>query len=168
MVLGLAHGKVELSDSDPEWEALYQYEAARLLPAIGPLIVDMQHFGSTSIGGIKAKPIIDILVGLRRFDDGPLLIAPLEALGYDYVGPDMVPNDHLFGKGVVRTHLLHAVEHGGYHWRRDLKFRDRLRADSALAEEYERLKVNLAARFADSRAAYTAAKAAFIDAIADD
>lgn len=167
MALGLAHGKVALSDSDPEWTALYQEEAARLLPAIGPLIVDIQHFGSTSISGIKAKPVIDILVGLRRFDDGPFLVGPLESLGYDYVGPDMVPNDHLFGKGVVRTHLLHAVEHSGYHWRRDLRFRDRLRADPSLAAAYEQLKVDLAARFPDSRAEYTAAKATFIDAIAD-
>ena len=167
MPLGLAHGKVALADSDPQWVALYQAEVARLLPAIGPLIVDIQHFGSTSIPGIKAKPIINILVGLRRFDDGPLLVEPLTGLRYDYVGTDMVPNDHLFGKGVVRTHLLHAVEHGGYHWQRDLKFRDRLRAEPALVAEYERLKVDLAARFPDSRADYTAAKAAFIDTIAD-
>jgi len=167
MPLGLAHGKVVLADSDPEWAALYQAEAARLLPAIGPLIVDIQHYGGTSIPGIKAKPIIDIVVGLQRFDDGLLLVEPLAALGYDYVGVDIVPNDHLFGKGVVRTHLLHAVEHDGHHWQRSLRFRDRLRADPALAADYERLKVELAARYPNSRAEYTAAKAAFIDPIAD-
>jgi len=167
MPLGLAHGKVVLADNDPEWTALYEAEAARLLPAISRLIVDIQHYGSTSIPCIKAKPIIDIVVGLRRFEDGLLLVEPLTDLGYDYVGVDMVPNDHLFGKGVVRTHLLHAAEHGGDHWKRDLRFRDRLRSDPALAAEYERLKVDLAARYPDSRADYTAAKAAFIDTIAD-
>lgn len=165
--LGLAHGIVRLSESHAGWAALYHAEAERLRPAIGTLVVAIEHFGSTAIPGIKAKPILDILVGLERFEDGLRLVAPLEALGYDYVGTDMVPNDHLFGLGQVRTVLLHAVEHGGYHWTRNLRFRDRLRADPALAARYEALKVELAARFADQRAAYTAAKQAFIDGIAD-
>ncbi len=167
MALGLAHGRVTLVDGDAGWPALFEAEAARLAPAIGPLVVGIEHIGSTSIPGIKAKPIVDILVGLRRFEDGERLVAPLAALSYDYVGTDMVPHDHLFGLGEPRTHLLHAVLQDGYHWRRDLRFRDRLRADPALAEAYERLKMQLAARYPDNRAAYTAAKAEFIDPIAD-
>jgi GrpB-like predicted nucleotidyltransferase (UPF0157 family) len=89
------------------------------------------------------------------------------ALGYDYVGTDMVPDDHLFGLGVARRYLVHAVTHGGRHWVRNLRFRDQLRANPELAAVYERLKVDLAAKFPDSRAHYTAAKQAFIDAIAD-
>lgn len=168
MALGVPHGKVVLADSDCGWPALYAAEVARIVPAIGSHVVAIEHFGSTSIAGIKAKPIIDILVGLRRFEDGDLLVAPLAALGYDYVGTQMVADDHLFGLGVVRTHLLHAVVHGGYHWMRDLRFRDRLRADPGLAAAYERLKIDLARRFGDDRAAYTAAKQTFIDAIADN
>jgi GrpB-like predicted nucleotidyltransferase (UPF0157 family) len=165
--LGLEPKKVRLRDSDARWPELYRAEHARLLPAIGPLVVGIEHFGSTSIPGIKAKPILDILVGLRKFDDGLLLVEPLASLGYDYVGAEMVPHDHLFGLGVARTHLLHAVEHGGYHWTRNLRFRDALRADPGLAAAYEAMKVDLATRFADSRAEYTAAKKAFIDKIAD-
>jgi len=165
--LGLAHGKVKLADANPRWAELYAIEAVRLGAAIGSLVVDIQHFGSTSIAGIKAKPIIDILIGLQRFEDGEGLVAPMLALGYDYVGVEVVPNDHLFGKGVVRTHLAHAVLHDGHHWRRNLRFRDRLRADAALRAGYQRLKVELAAQFPDNRAAYTAAKAEFIDRIAD-
>lgn len=139
----------------------------RLRGAIGPLVAGIEHFGSTAIPGLKAKPILDILVGLRRFEDGVLLVAPLGTLGYDYVGTDMVPNDHLFGQGEARTVLLHAVEHGGHHWTRNLRFRDRLRAEPALAASYEQLKLDLATRFADSRADYTTAKRAFIDSVAD-
>ncbi len=95
------------------------------------------------------------------------MVGPMRSLGYDYVGTDMVPDDHLFGLGEARTHLVHAVEHCGYHWQRNLRFRDRLWADPALAVAYEKLKVGLAERFADSRASYTAAKRAFIDGIAD-
>jgi GrpB-like predicted nucleotidyltransferase (UPF0157 family) len=165
--LGLEGGKVRLHDSDGRWPALFAAERERLLPAIGALVISIEHFGSTSIPGIKAKPILDILVGLRRFDDGARLIEPLTGLGYDYVGTEMVPNDHLFGLGEKRTVLLHAVEHGGYHWSRNLRFRDRMRAEPALRAAYEALKVDLAVRFVDSRAEYTAAKKAFIDSIAD-
>ena len=166
-LLGLAHGKVMLSEANAGWSVLYEAEAARLAAQIAPFIVDMQHFGSTSIPGIKAKPIIDILIGLQRFEDGEKLVVPLTALGYDYVGIDMVPNDHLFGLGVVRTHLVHAVTFGGHHWVRNLRFRDSLTADPALRAGYERLKVDLATRYPEDRAAYTAAKAEFIDRIAD-
>ena len=165
--LGLQSGKVALTESDPRWEALFEAEKGRISSAIGPLALDIQHFGSTSIPGIKAKPILDILVGLPDFEAGRALVAPMQGLGYDYVGVDMVPDDHLFGLGEPRTHLVHAVVHGGHHWTRNLRFRDQLRAQPSLAEAYEALKVDLAARFADSRASYTAAKQAFIDAIAD-
>ena len=165
--LGLEGGKVVLAENDPLWQALYEAEKQRLLDAIGPQILDIQHFGSTSIPGIKAKPILDILVGLPDFDAGNALVAPMTALGYDYVGIEMVPNDHLFGLGEPRTHLVHAVVHGGYHWNRNLRFRDQLRAQPSLAAAYEALKIDLAVRFADNRAGYTAAKQSFIDKIAD-
>lgn len=165
--LGLEGGKVRLHDADARWPQLFAAEKERLADAIGALVRGIEHFGSTSIPGIKAKPILDILVGLPAFDDGARLIEPLAALGYDYVGTEMVPNDHLFGLGEPRTVLLHAVEYGGYHWNRNLRFRDRMRADPELRAAYEELKVDLAARFADRRAEYTAAKRAFIDSIAD-
>lgn len=165
--LGVAEGTVRLIDSDARWPDLYRMEEARLRAAIGPMIVAIEHFGSTAIPGIKAKPILDILVGIAHFEDGPGLVEPLAGLGYDYMGAEIVPMDHLFGLGQPRRHLLHAVEYGGYHWMRDLRFRDRLRADPALAATYEELKAELAERFADQRAEYTAAKQAFIDSIAD-
>ena len=167
LALGVPARKVFLSAHDARWDELYRAEEQRLRAAIGPLVADIQHFGSTSIPGIKAKPIIDILVGLHRFEDGASLVTPLAALGYDYVGTEMVPDDHLFGLGVARTHLLHGVAFGGYHWRRNLRFRDRMRAEPGLARAYEDLKVELALRHADDRPGYTAAKKAFIDTIAD-
>lgn len=166
-VLGLERGKVVLADPHPGWVTLYEAERQRLQEAIGPLIVGIEHFGSTSIPGIKAKPILDILVGLPDFEAGAALVGPMEELGYDYVGTQMVPDDHLFGLGQPRRHLVHAVVHGGYHWVRNLRFRDALRADPSLAAAYEALKVDLAARFGNERASYTAAKKTFIDAIAD-
>lgn len=165
--LGLAKGQVVLVDSDARWAELYRIEEGRLRAAIGNLVLDIQHFGSTAIPGIKAKPILDILIGIGSFEGGVRLVEPMAGLGYDYVGTEMVPDDHLFGLGASRTHLVHVVEHDSYHWRRNLRFRDRMRADPALAAAYEALKIELAERFADRRADYTKAKQAFIDRIAD-
>ncbi|MHB1109949.1 MAG: GrpB family protein [Devosia sp.] len=165
--LGLAKGKVLLAEADGRWAELFAMEERRLRVAIGSMVLGIEHFGGTAIPRIRAKPILDIMVGLERFEHGAGLVEPLERLGYDYVGIEMAPNDHLFGKGVARTHLLHAVEHNGHHWRRNLRFRDRLRLDPALAAAYEHLKIKLAERFTGSRVDCTAAKKAFIDRIAD-
>lgn len=165
--LGLESGKVRLADSKPEWAALFAAEKARLEAAIGPLMLGVEHFGSTAIPGLRAKPILDILVGLRRFEDGPALVAPLEALGYRYLGSDRIPGDHLFLYGEPTRHHVHALEHGGRLWTRQLRFRDALRADPALAAEYEALKLDLAARFANDRPAYLDGKQSFIDRISD-
>ena len=127
----------------------------------------MEHYGSTSVPGIKAKPIIDILAGIGRLEDGPSLIGPLAALGYDYVGDKVVPGHHIYGKGVERTHLLHVVEYGSTIWTEALRFRDALRDDPALAREYEALKIALSEKYGERRADYTAAKASFIQSVLD-
>jgi GrpB-like predicted nucleotidyltransferase (UPF0157 family) len=168
--LGVKHKVVVLAEPDDRWAEAYAREAASIRQVLGDLAVDIQHFGSTSIPAIKAKPIVDILIGVRRFEDGIGCIGPLEFIGYDYAGADIVPDDHIFGKGipqVTRTHLAHIVAHDGFHWRRNLLFRDRLRGDAFLASAYEALKVSLAAEYPNDRAAYTDAKKAFIDRVVE-
>lgn len=166
-MLGLEAGKVRLADSNPEWAASFAAEKERLEGAIGQWAVGIEHFGSTAIPGIKAKPILDILVGLRRFEDGVQLVGPLTALGYQYLGTEKVPEHHLFALGEPTRHHLHAVEHGGSRWVRQLRFRDALRADGSLAAAYEALKAELAARHPDSRLDYLNGKQAFIDRVSD-
>ena len=166
-VLGLAQTQVRLHDPTPLWAGLYCEEEAQLRAALGPAFLAVEHYGSTSVGGIKAKPIIDILAGIARLEDGPTLIAPLAALGYDYAGDKIVPGHHIFGKGEARTHLLHVVEYKSAIWDEALRFRDALRADPHLALEYEALKITLSEKYAERRADYTAAKASFIQAVLD-
>jgi GrpB-like predicted nucleotidyltransferase (UPF0157 family) len=91
--------------------------------------------------------------------------APLESIGYDFIAHAGIANDHVFGKGVARTHLLHVVEHGSAEWTNNLCFRDRLRNDPELAKEYERLKEELSRKFSDSRAEYHTAKSKFISEV---
>jgi len=164
--LGLRQGVVTLVDHNPAWGQAFQLEAERLRAALGPAVLDIQHIGSTAIPAIQAKPILDLMLGIADFDRGPLLEPALAQLGYDYARNAGLPYDHVFGKGVARTHLLHVVEHDGAQWHHKLRFRDRLLADPALALAYQALKIRLAQEFADSRAGYTAAKQQFIDDIA--
>ena len=162
--LGLRKGTVLLVDHNPAWHHAFETEATLIRTALGPVVIDLQHFGSTSIPTIRAKPILDLLLGIADFDQGPLLAPALAGIGYDYFPHAGVPNDHVFGKGMDRTHLLHVVAHNGPKWDRNIRFRDRLLADPALAQSYEALKDRLAVEFADNRAAYTDAKQQFIDA----
>ena len=164
-VLGLEHQAVRFHDPTPLWAQLYQQEERRILAALGLLVIDIQHYGSTAIPGIKAKPILDIMVGLKRFEDGPQCIALLESLGYDYAPQAGIPGDYTFGKGERRTHLVHVVEYGGENWAQSLRFRDVLKSDPALAREYEELKIRLGQQYGHSRAEYTDGKTAFIQKV---
>lgn len=166
-VLGLAQTQVRLHEPTPLWAKLYCEEEQRLKAALGSALLAIEHYGSTSVSGIQAKPIIDILAGIACLEDGPALIKPLAALGYDYAGDAVVPGHHIFGKGEQRTHLLHVVEYGSPIWEEALRFRDALRSDLHLAQEYEALKITLSEKYAERRADYTAAKASFIQAILD-
>jgi GrpB-like predicted nucleotidyltransferase (UPF0157 family) len=161
-VLGLEHDQVRLHPYTPLWAQLYRQEEEQINTAIGHLIVDIQHVGSTAVPGIEAKPILDIMAGVKRLEDARFYQAPLAAIGYEHRAHAGIPNDHVFGKGVMRTHILHIVEYGSREWTRNLYFRDALRSDPDLAREYEALKIELARKFSNNRAEYTAAKSAFI------
>jgi GrpB-like predicted nucleotidyltransferase (UPF0157 family) len=168
MALGL--GPIaRLVEYNPEWPRLYLDEKARILAAIGPWVSRIEHVGSTAVQGLAAKPILDILVGLRDLADAGLCIPRMEGLGYEYV-PEYekeLPMRRYFRKGPRenRTHHVHMVEEGSDFWLEHLRFRDYLRDHPKEARRYERLKRDLAARFANDRDAYTASKAEFIRSI---
>lgn len=164
--LGLRQGAVLLVPYNPAWETAFDMEAQAIRSALGANLIDIQHIGSSSIPGIKSKPILDVMVGIENLDTGPLLEPAMASIGYDFARHAGVPNDHVFGKGVERTHLVHVVQFGGSTWHHNLRFRDRLRADPSLAREYGDLKERLSTQFAQDRAAYTAAKKRFIDRVA--
>ncbi len=164
-VLGLENNVVRLSDHSSLWADLYREEEKRITAAIGHLIIDLQHIGSTAIPGIKAKPILDMLAGVAQLEKALLCKAPLEATGYDYIALAGIANDYVFGKGVPRTHYLHVVKYGGAKWANHLCFRDRLRRDPELAQAYEKLKEELSRKFSDSHAKYHDAKSKFINKV---
>lgn len=163
--LGLTRGQVRLSEPTSRWATLFQEESARLNLALQAYDAAVEHCGSTSIAGIPAKPILDVLVGIPAPFHVASITAALAPLGYEHATWAGVPGHEVFGKGDPRTHLLHVVPLYGSAWDRMLRFRDALRTDSMLAQEYGQLKRQLAARYPDNRSAYTDAKTEFIERV---
>jgi GrpB-like predicted nucleotidyltransferase (UPF0157 family) len=157
---GVHDRRVELVAYDSAWQALYEIERKRLEPLLGAL--EFHHIGSTAVPGLIAKPIIDMVALVGD------LAAPIAALmdsGYQYARVFNATFAHrrflCYPRASHRTHHLHLVDDNEELERR-LYFRDRLRADAALADEYAALKHALATRYPDDREAYTEAKAPFI------
>lgn len=157
---------VEIAEYDPAWPGAYERERAAILAALGDLVLAIEHVGSTAVPGLGAKPIIDIMVGLRRLADGEKCVGQLEALGFEHRGDGGIPGRLYFRKKLadgLRTHHIHMVEQGSDFWDRHILFRDYLREHPQEAKEYYRLKVRLAAQFGDDRLGYTEAKTEFIE-----
>jgi GrpB-like predicted nucleotidyltransferase (UPF0157 family) len=145
---------VAIAPYDPAWPRLFQEEAARLRALVpAALLRRIEHFGSTAVPGLAAKPIVDILVEVTDLSAIRQLVAPgLEEHGYDYfwrptAGSDTPPFYAWFIRrdrhSSVRTHHIHMVEpHFSEHWDR-LLFRDYLIAHPNAAKEYERIKYEL-------------------------
>ncbi len=165
MMLGLNADKVRLSGYDPAWVDAYNKESVAVRKVLGEVLVDIQHIGSTSVPGLKAKPILDILAGVVSFDRIEEIIAILENSGYTYAHWAGIPGDYTFRKGDITTCLLHVVAYESINWNHCISFRDILRKNSRIAEEYLSLKESLAEKYPDSREKYTDGKSKFISDI---
>ncbi len=164
--------KIEIVDYDPRWPERFDLEKRAIRHALGYFAgLRIEHFGSTSVPGLAAKPSLDILVGVSSKQDWPRMIQPLAVLGYVQVpGAFDDAIRWFFVKGLPpygekRTHHLHVCELESEEWKRELAFRDYLRGYPIDAMKYEALKRELAAKFATDREAYTEAKSEFIKEI---
>jgi GrpB-like predicted nucleotidyltransferase (UPF0157 family) len=160
--------EIEIVEYDPSWPALFAEEAARLRGALNPdLIVGLEHFGSTAIPGMAAKPIIDILIAVRSLLAArETFVEPLEDLDYVFWADNPKTDRLFFVKGMPpygerRTHHVHVVEPTAEPWQR-LGFRDYLIAHPEEARRYADLKRKLASAHRTDRESYTEAKAAFV------
>jgi GrpB-like predicted nucleotidyltransferase (UPF0157 family) len=164
-----AHGHLMIVAYDPRWPAHYQQERAALVTALGNRMLGIEHVGSTAVSGLAAKPIIDILIGLPRLEDADGCADALATLSYQFVPEALayMPDDRYFrrlvnsSEKVIQEFHLHATAYGSTFWRDRIRFRDLLRADPRLAEEYVELKRQLARRFT-SGPDYSIAKTDFI------
>jgi GrpB-like predicted nucleotidyltransferase (UPF0157 family) len=161
---------------DPRWVEMFEQERLHLLSCLPrDLVKRIEHFGSTAVPGLLAKPVVDMLVEVTSLDETRQKIAPiLEAQGYDYFwrpswGDDTPPFYAWFikrDKNGNRTHHIHMVESRFEHWDR-LLFRDYLIEHPDVAREYGDLKMRLANVHQNNRIAYTQAKDDFVGRITD-
>lgn len=162
---------VEVVPYDPAWPALYEQERKHLRECLPQeLIGRIEHFGSTAVPGLAAKPVVDMLVEVSSLAAAREVVPSIfEPQGYDYFwrptfGDDgepfycwLIKRDEA-GK---RTHHIHMVEAHFEHWDR-IVFRDYLRQHPQTMQEYADLKLRLARQYPGDRIAYTEAKGEFI------
>ena len=162
--------RVRIESYDPAWPLRFKCEAASISSALGTTAKAIEHIGSTAVPHLRAKPTIDILVGvvdLTAFDagSGP---RSLHRIGYEPRGELGVPGRRYFRKGASypRDFNVHVVRDGGGLWQTNLAFRDYLRDHPSAAAAYGKLKSELISRPGGDRLeVYAAGKAAFIEDI---
>ena len=155
--------EVVIVDYDPSWPTRFEQECRRLRQVFPAARIE--HIGSTSVRGLAAKPIIDLMVGLPSLQSQEH-VQGLADLGYEARGPQGVPERLFFVKrneAQVRTHHVHVAAHNSIFWKDHLLFRELLRSDPVEARRYETHKRDLATRFRRERALYTAAKSRYIE-----
>jgi GrpB-like predicted nucleotidyltransferase (UPF0157 family) len=136
---------VVIVPSDPEWPLRFESERALLERVLAPWLEGgIHHIGSTSIPGLAAKPVLDMIAGVHDLEQARAAFAPLAEAGYE--STPHRPGTHHFSKGPPPpyTHLLHLSEPGSDLWLERLAFRDALRASPELVAEYAELKRRLA------------------------
>jgi GrpB-like predicted nucleotidyltransferase (UPF0157 family) len=150
-----------------DWPLNFARVQAELLTAFADIAVQVEHIGSTSVPGLAAKPIIDVLLGADSLTTIESKAGALECFGYQYISQyeQELPMRRYFFKPEENDFLrvnLHAVVLGSSFWQEHIAFRDALRSDSSLLAEYCSLKMELAAQFPYDMPSYTAAKTPFI------
>ena len=156
-------GQVVLADHDPAWPATYEREAGRIRAALGATVRLLEHAGSTSVPGLPAKPIIDIVLAVPDSSDESTYVPALEAAGYRLTVREPDWFEHRCLKGADPAVNLHVFTEGSEEIDRMLAFRDWLRTHPDDRELYLRTKRELAARtwvfvqdYADAKSAVIA------------
>lgn len=158
---------VRLVPYDPAWPQRFADERALLTGVLAPWLEGgIEHIGSTAIPDLLAKPMIDIMAGVRTLTGSTDARSALAQVGYLYF-PYRANVMHWFCKPSPqrRTHHLHLVPHGSRLWQERLTFRDYLRAQPHIAREYADLKTQLAAQYEFDREAYTEVKSEFVQRV---
>jgi GrpB-like predicted nucleotidyltransferase (UPF0157 family) len=161
-------GSIVVCDYDPAWPVLFEKESAIIRNALGPLVLTVEHVGSTAVPGLPSKPIIDLLVGVRSFDEAmERCVEPMQGLGYVYIPEyaSWLPGELFFRKGPPGpwTHHVHLMETCHPRTEAFLVFRDYLRAHPDAARAYAAIKRSLAVSSQDDIKAYRTGKNSFVE-----
>lgn len=161
-----------ISEHDPMWHTLYLYEKKNIEQMIGlSNIVRINHYGSTSVPNLHAKPTVDILLEIQNDMDTKRIISLLKGIGYGYSPQPDNPAPHMmFMKGYTpngfsgQAYHVHVRYSGDWN---ELYFRDYLILHPDILEEYGKLKLQLKERYEFDREGYTSAKSNFIESITE-
>lgn len=160
----MTQAKVILEDYDPFWPIKFEKEKEFLMTVAGEWnFGSIEHVGSTAVTGMVAKPVIDIMFGVKSLNESKPAIDALINSGYEY-WPYKKDVMHWFCKpsDAFRTHHLHLIPFESPLWNERIKFRNLLRKDNQLAIEYANLKRELSVKHCNDREKYTVKKWPFI------
>lgn len=156
---------IEVLDYDLKWPFFFEEERHSLEAVLGSVALKVHHIGSTSVPGLAAKPVIDILIEVTRLEALDALNGSMQGLGYEPRGELGIPGRRYYSKGGnARTHQVHAFIGGDPHIHRHLAFREYLRNHPDVANEYARLKKEVAASCNHDIVRYMDGKDAWIKA----
>lgn len=166
--MSLKVGTVVLEEYNSNWKEMYKKEEEILKQLLKDNVIEIRHVGSTSIEGLPAKPVIDIMVtvkNLKCVENFKHLFT--EGLGYDFRDDGGVKGEYLVRKGSedARTHFIHIIEDKSDRYENFVYFKEYLENHPEKIEEYKNLKEELSLKFSDDRKSYTAGKNDFIQNI---
>jgi GrpB-like predicted nucleotidyltransferase (UPF0157 family) len=131
---------VHIVSYDDQWPKLFEQEKERLKHTLNKQCLEFEHIGSTSVVGLSAKPIIDIMIGVESYPPPTELILKISALGYSFHGEANVPGRLYFTRRGQHNFNLAVVLLYKEHWIANIKFRNYLRHHPQERQEYERIK----------------------------
>ncbi|AEP01188.1 GrpB family protein [Heyndrickxia coagulans] len=135
---------ITLVEYDPNWPKLFEQEADRIRSILGNKTLQIEHVGSTSVPGLCAKPIIDMLLVVEDYADEPSYVPVLESAGYTLRIREPQWFEHRMFKGPDTDINLHVFSSGTPEIDRMLRFRDWLRSNESDREKYAQVKRSLA------------------------
>lgn len=166
-MLGLKRGILRFSEYDDKWPEVFDLEKERLVAALKGDIVGIEHFGSTSVIGLLAKPIIDIAITFKDNENLENIISKLVMKGYTYRGlHDSKVHWYfvLYEEDVAMFHV-HVWQVPSEHYDKHIIFRDKLRTYNVLRDEYASLKLKWAENADWDRVRYTNSKSEFVEKV---
>jgi GrpB-like predicted nucleotidyltransferase (UPF0157 family) len=158
-------GPIVVADYDPGWPLLYEREAEIVRTALGPAALQIEHAGSTSVPGLAAKPVIDIILVVPDSNEEDAYVPPLEAAGYVLRVREPDWFRHRMFRRYEPSVNLHVYSRGCEEVDRMLIFRDRLRTDESDRKLYERTKRELTKKKWKFGQNYADAKSAVVEEI---
>lgn len=166
-IIGYNRNFVGLVDHHPQWAVLYAQKAAELSALLGDRLLQIDHFGSTAIPAIKAKPVIDILVQTATGEADDEIMRLFATQGYQVkTFPERKEKLFFFEENGLRLYNVHLTKHRSEFSEKMLLLRDTLNANETLAKRYEAIKLQCAQDNPhDSQAYYNAKKHFFKEAI---